>query len=127
MKAMSVSVLALLLVGCIHQPTAQHTLGAVQAPPPNPALVASCNNTMSWHNAWVLAGTVLGGVGGAGGAVDAVSTDHNVQTGIAIGIAAAGLLGAISTAAAGITANTYSNDNCPAILQQNVNSSAAPQ
>jgi hypothetical protein len=82
---------------------------------------------MTWHNIWVLSGTVLGGVGGAGGTADAVSTDHNVQTGIAIGIAAAGLLGAISTAAAGITANTYSNDNCPAILQQNVNSSAAPQ
>jgi hypothetical protein len=132
MKAF-VPCLALLLVGCIHKPSAQHLMGAVpgavQAPPPNPALVSSCETTRTWHNIWVLSGTVFGALGGAGGTADAISTDKNFQTGVDVGLIAAGVLGAISSGAAGITADTYSTDNCAQILQQAANASvvAAPQ
>lgn len=120
MKAFCLPLLGVLLVGCIHEPLAAHPLGgpANAPPPPDPARVASCKSTRSWHNAWVLAGTVFGGLSGAGGAADALSSDKGVQTGIGIGVISAGVLAAISSTAAGFTADSYATDNCQQILQQ---------
>jgi hypothetical protein len=121
-------VLALGLVGCIHEPTGEHLLGAklgdAAPPPPSPALVASCQTTRTWHNMWVLTGSVFGGAGGLTGAAATISSNTTVQQGIAIGAIAAGLFGAISTAAAGITADSYATENCQQILQQAAAASA---
>ena len=122
------TVLALGLVGCIHEPTGEHLLGAklgdAPPPPPAPALVASCQSTRTWHNIWVLAGSVFGGAGGLTGAAATISSNSTVQEGIAIGAVTAGLIGAVSTAAAGITADSYSTQNCQQILQQSAAASA---
>lgn len=121
--------LALMTVGCIHEPTMDSVGAPAPGTPPPPAppaaAVSSCETTRTWHNIWVLSGTVFGGLGGSGATVDALSSDHNVQTGLSIGVAAAAVLGGLATAAAGITSDTYATDNCQQILQQLVAASAA--
>jgi hypothetical protein len=123
--------LAAMLVGCIREPTS-NLMGAPApgTPPPQPppaSEVQSCESTRTWHNIWVLSGTLFAGIGGAGGTVSAIDANdsHNVQVGLGIGIAAAAVLGGLATAAAGITADNYSTDNCPAILQQQAAATAA--
>jgi hypothetical protein len=122
-------VLGMSSVGCIHEPVALHLmggpLGTAPPPAPDPARVASCKTTKNWHNAWILAGTIFGGLSGAGGAADAISSDKGVQTGVGIGVISAGVLAAISSTAAGFTSDTYATDNCQQILQQAADASAA--
>jgi hypothetical protein len=123
--------LPLVCIGCIREPTSNLMGAPAPGTPPPPAPPASevqaCESTRTWHNVWVLSGTVLGGIGGAGGTVTAVDSNdsHNVQVGLGIGIAAAAVLGGLATAAAGITADNYSTDNCPSILQQQAAAAAA--
>ncbi len=121
-----IPVLAVFLVGCIKEPVGVHLVGAAPTTPPDPARVASCKSTRTWHTIWVLSGSIFGGAAGAGGGAAAGFDNTNVKTGIAIGVAASGLLAAISTAAAGIEADQYSTDNCQQILQQDANVSATP-
>lgn len=121
-----VVVLGMSSVGCIHEPMAQHLMGGPPAPPPpDQSRVAACEKTKNWHNAWVLMGTIFGGIAGSGGAADALSTDKNVQTGIGIGVVASGVLAAVSSTAAGFEADTYSTNNCQQILQQAADASWA--
>lgn len=122
------AVLSLSSVGCIHEPIAIHHYGGAfgaAPPPPDATRVASCKTTRSWHNFWVLAGSVFGGAGGAGGTADALTDNKDVQLGIGIAVAVAGVFGAIATAAAGITSETYATDNCEQILQQAADASAS--
>lgn len=109
------------LVGCIHAPTAQGSVTPGSVAAPSPVLVASCQKTMDWHNAWVIAGTVFGGLAGSGGAADALTTNKTAQTGVGISVIGTGILGGIATTAAGITANTYATNGCAQILQQAAN------
>jgi hypothetical protein len=122
MKHAILAVLALSLVGCLHEPQViphDSLLGAEDraVEPPTPAQVASCKSTRSWHNFWILSSAILGGAGGATGAGAAISDDKTVQEGVAIGAVSAGILAAFSTAEAGITADTYSTNNCVQVLQ----------
>ncbi len=80
---------------------------------------------MNWHNVWTLLGASLGGVAGASGPADAVTTNKTAQEGIGIGIAAAGVLAAVSVAAAGIESSNYATRNCQTILSQS-NSPSVP-
>lgn len=118
----------LLVVGCIHKPVARHPMGAsaTSTQAPDPAQVASCEKTRTWHNVWILSGTVFGGVASSGGAADALTTNKNVQTGVGVGVIAAGILAATSAAAAGITADTYATGNCQQILQQSADAAPPP-
>jgi hypothetical protein len=109
------------LVGCIHAPMAQGGVAPGSVPAPSPLMVASCQKTMDWHNAWVVAGAVFGGLSGAGGAADALTTNKTAQTGVGIGVIGSGIFGAVATTAAGVTANTYATEGCAQILQQAVN------
>ena len=122
MKALSCLALSVLLVGCIHAPQGHaRTLGATAMTPPNPAQVAACEKTRNWHNAWVLSGTILAGLAGAGGGVSGFDSDKTVQTGVGISAIAAGVLAAISTGAAGIESDTYATNGCPAVLLAQAN------
>ena len=120
-------VLSMSSMGCIQMPAAHPRLGGAlgAAPPPDPTRVASCKTTRSWHNFWVLAGSVFGGIGGAGGPITALTDDKNAQLDIGIGIGVAGVFALISTTAAGITADTFATDNCEQILQQAPDASAS--
>ncbi len=118
MKASLCLPLFALMVGCIHEPTSSHALGAPVGPPPNPEVVSSCRTTRTWHNVWVIAGTIFGGAGGATGTASAITKDQGVQEGVAIGAAGAALFAAISGAAAGIESDQYATDGCQQILQQ---------
>jgi hypothetical protein len=109
--------LCLVLVGCIHEPTAVVGL-APGTPAPNPRQISSCENTRNWHNIWTIAATIFGGGAGAQGAVDAADSDKKVQTAMGIGAAATGILAAVSTLAAGMDADAFSTDNCETILSE---------
>jgi hypothetical protein len=121
MKYIVALVLCLPLVGCIHAPQAQHLLGASSMPPPSPAAVASCEKTRTWHNVWTMSGVVFGGVAGAGGGIDAAVSNKGVQEGMGVTAVVAGVLAAVSTAAGGFESDTYSTNNCAAVLQANAN------
>jgi hypothetical protein len=115
MKLPLILALSLGATGCItiHPPK----YGASSSTPaPSQVQISSCESTRNWHNAWTMMGAVFGAGAGASGTADAITTDHTAQVGIGIGVAASGLLAAISTTAAGITADTYATDNCAAIL-----------
>jgi branched-subunit amino acid ABC-type transport system permease component len=129
MKALFCVPVFALLVGCIHEPVASHLMGGAPekaTPPPDPAKVSACKTERTWHNVWVLSGTVLGGAGGLSGSMSAVSSDPNVQRDVAIGAAVAAVLAGLASAAAGITADNYSTDNCPQILQEAADSAPEP-
>jgi hypothetical protein len=118
MKYLALLAFTPLLVGCIHEPVAGSLAVAPGTSGPSAQQVSSCRTTRTWHNIWTIAGTVFGGAAGAQGTADAVVKDQTTQTAIGIGVASAGVLAAISAAAAGIEADAYSTDNCQAILSQ---------
>jgi hypothetical protein len=116
--------LCLTLLGCIHRPTGSLAL-TPGTPAPTPQQVSSCESALTWHNVWTLLGAGMGGVAGAEGSIDAVTTNKTVQTGVGIGVAAAGVLAAISGVAAGIESSSYATGNCQVILSQS-NAAATP-
>jgi len=123
MKHLPLALLSLFLVGCLHEPQAlprDGRLGAekVAAPPPTAQQIASCKSTKSWHNAWILTSAILGGAGGATGSAAAITSNVDVQHGVAIAAVSAGLIAVLATAEAGITADDYSSANCVQILQE---------
>ncbi len=125
-NAMKISFMLMfgLLPGCIGMP--QPKMGAGPgAVPPTPQQVSNCQTTRTWHNAWTLLGTVFGGVGGASGTAETLTQDKTAQTGIAIGIAGAGLVAAVSAAAAGIESEAYATQNCNAVLSASAYAGAA--
>jgi hypothetical protein len=120
--------LPFLLVGCIHEPASRPHTGMMATPPPPAALVASCQSARTWHNWWVLSGALFSGLGGSGATVSAVSQnmDHTEQTALNVSVAVAAVYGGLAGAAAGITADSYSQNNCPAVLQAYADSLATP-
>ena len=124
MKALSVLTLSLAITsaGCLHVPQGQaHLMGATMTQAPNPVQLASCEKTRTWHNVWVISGTILGGLAGAGGGVSGLDSDKNVQLGVGISAIVAGVMAAVSTAVAGVESDTYATNGCPAILQAQAN------
>jgi hypothetical protein len=111
----------LLATGCI--PAAYPKAFTVTAA--TPTEVASCKNTQSWHNAWVVLGAVLGAASGAGGGITSQLTDTGQKLGVGIAAASSGALAALATAFAGVTAGTFSENNCPTVLQQAANATQA--
>jgi len=122
MKYLILPVLVATLGGCLHEPQAvihNSMLGAERvSESPTEAQIESCKSTRSWHNFWILTGSLLGGAGGATGAGAAITTDKSVQEGIAIGAVSAGIFAAFATAEAGITADAYSTNGCVEVLQK---------
>ena len=111
------AVLCLLAAGCIKTPQSQFVIGAPAVAPPSPTLVAACNKTQDWHNVWVVAGSILGGLGGAGGTVSGFTSDQTAKTGIAIGAGASGFLGGLAAVSAGLEAARYASLGCDAALR----------
>ena len=111
------AVLCLLAAGCIKTPQSQFVIGAPAVAPPSPALVAACNKTQDWHNVWVVAGSILGGLGGAGGTVSGLTSDQMAKTGIAIGAGASGFLGGVAAVSAGLEAARYASLGCDSALR----------
>lgn len=117
--------LVLALTGCIRAPAAGGLGVAPGTPAPSPQQVSSCETTRTWHNIWTISASLFGAAAGAQGGADAISTNHDVQVGIGIGVAASGLLAAVSATAAGMEADTYSTNNCQTVLSQAANVSSA--
>jgi hypothetical protein len=115
MKMLLILSLMLAATGCISVHPSKFGLPA-GTPAPTPAQIDSCEKTRTWHNVWTMLGTVFGAGAGAGGTASAITQDKTAQEAVAISAAGSGLLAAISTTAAGIEADNYSTDNCPAIL-----------
>lgn len=107
--------LLLLTMGCL---PASYPMMAPKAETVSPTQVASCKNTQNWHNAWVVLGAILGATSGAGGGIVSQLSDTGQKLGVGIAAASSGALAALATAFAGVTAGTFSQDNCPVILQQ---------
>ena len=124
MKALPL--LCLALVGCIHAPAAGSIGVTPGTPGPSQAQISSCETTRTWQNVWTITATVFGGAAGAQGGADAVVTDKTAQTGIAIGVAASGVIAAVAAAAGGIESSTYATDNCQTVLSQAASVAVAP-
>jgi hypothetical protein len=121
LRILGMTISLVIIDGCIavHPISVVPGQGLRVAPPPippNPILVQSCESTRTAHNTWTLLGAFFGGAAGTSGAVDAVTTNKTVQAAVGIGIAASGILAAISTTAASIEADNYSTNGCAAIL-----------
>lgn len=86
--------------------------------PPSPALVQSCESTRTAHNNWTIVASILGASAGAGGGLDATTSDKGVQTGIGVASVLTGVLAAGATTVSSIEANQYASDNCAAVLTQ---------
>jgi hypothetical protein len=122
-----VLLVSVLLTGCIRLPHAPNPpAGSTLGPAPTPEQVSSCNKTRNWHNTWVILGTTFGGLAGSGGAADALTTDRTAQTAVGVSVIASGILAAVSTAAAGIEAQTYAEGNCATILSEAVAAGIGP-
>ena len=107
--------LCLALVGCIHSP--KGSLSAVPGTPaPTQAQITSCEKTRTAHNTWTVLAGVFGGVAGAQGAADTVTSNKTAQTGIGIGVAVSGVMALVSTTVASMEASDYATANCNAVL-----------
>lgn len=113
------------LSGClrVNQPPAR-SLMQEALPPPNPALVQSCESTRTAHNTWTLVASLLGASAGAGGGLEATTHDQGVQTGLGVGAVLTGILAAGATTVSSIEANQYASDNCATVLTQALSSGA---
>jgi hypothetical protein len=110
-------VVCLALVGCIHSPKG-NLAASPGTPPPTPQQISLCESARTAHNVWTILGSVFGGVAGAQGAVDTVVTNKDAQIGIGIGVAASGIMSAVSATVASMKASDYATHNCDAVLSQ---------
>jgi len=113
---MSKLLLLLLLAGCI-QPVTAHS-PVFRAEVPTQQQVSHCQGVRTAHNWWIVLGALFGAGSGASGVSTIATDDQGVKLGIGIATAAAGGLATLFTALAGISADTYSTDNCQTILQE---------
>lgn len=114
-------VLVLLLAfstGCI--PAVSPHVFRIEAP--TTQQIASCKSTRTWHNIWIVLGAFFGAGSGLSGALTPLVTgDQNAPLGLGIASAASGGVAALMTALAGVSAETYSLDDCQTILEQAAN------
>lgn len=101
------------LTGCLHAaPLPEphiYRMGATTFVAPAEAPV--CTSTRTAHNFWLLGGVAAGSLSGAGALAVSVETDQSAKLATVIISGLLGVAAAVMTAAAGITADTYTR-NC---------------
>src|SRR5271166_1888903 len=102
--------LALCLTGCLSS--------APIVPPTaaNASQIASCENTATWHNDFVVADFVLTGSAAGIGAAGALTSDTSAKTDLAITGAALGGAALVTSALIGLTVSNFANGQCQSVV-----------
>jgi hypothetical protein len=109
MKALALA-LCITFTGCLS------AAPIVPVTPANQAQVQTCQSTASLHNGVVIGDFTIGAGATAIGSIGALVSDSTTKTDLAITTAVLGGLSAVGIAVAGLTAQSFTNDQCGAVV-----------